>query len=78
LPWEQVRESVEVKLIEQAGELYILSRSAGQVHKECSMRRRLKRLCREGSYLLRSNLTRASPALLWQYYIQLAEIEQAF
>src|ERR671924_2337871 len=28
LPWEQVRESVEVKLIEQAGELYILSRSA--------------------------------------------------
>jgi hypothetical protein len=22
LPWEQVRESVEVKLIEQAGELY--------------------------------------------------------
>jgi hypothetical protein len=43
LPWEQVRESVEVKLIEQAGELYILSRSAGRVHKERSMRgRRLK------------------------------------
>jgi hypothetical protein len=143
LPWEQVRESVEVKLIEQAGELYILSRSAGRVHKERSMRRRrLKRLFkrlhelqqqkltrdelliklgaakkeagrayalidlhlpakdqvvtpesftfslnrnklrtvrrREGNYLLRSNLTRASPALLWQYYIQLTEIEQAF
>src|ERR671919_1421743 len=143
LPWEQVRESVEVKLIEQAGELYILSRSIGRVHKERSMRRRrLKRLCqrlrelqqqkltrdelliklgaakkeagrayalidlhlpakdeavtsesvtfslnknklrtvrrREGSYLLRSNLTRAPPAQLWQYYIQLTEVEQAF
>jgi hypothetical protein len=143
LPWEQVRESVEVKLIEQAGELYILSRSVGRVHKERSMRRRrLKRLCkrlrelqqqtltrdelliklgaakkeagrayalidlhlpakdqavtpqtftfslnrnklrtvrrREGSYLLRSNLTRAPPAQLWQYYIQLTEVEQAF
>jgi hypothetical protein len=142
LPWEQVRESVEVELIEQAGELYILSRSAGRMHQECSMRqRRLKRLFkrlhelqqqkltrdelllklgaakkeaghahrlvdlhlpakdqavtpesftfalnrnklrtvrrREGSYLLRSNLTRAHPARLWQYYIQLTEIEQA-
>jgi hypothetical protein len=143
LPWEQVRESVEVKLIEQAGELYILSRSAGRVHKERSMRRRrLKRLFkrlrelqqqkltrdelliklgaakkeagrayalidlhlpakdhvvtpesftfslnrnklrtvrrREGNYLLRSNLTRAPPAQLWQYYLQLTEVEQAF
>jgi hypothetical protein len=143
LPWEKVRESVEVKLLEQAGELYILSRSAGRVLKERSMcRRRLKRLFkrlhelrqqkltrdefliklgaakkeagrayrlvdlhlpakeqavtpqsfifslnrnklrtvrrREGSYLLRSNLTREPPALLRQYYIQLTEIEQAF
>jgi hypothetical protein len=134
---------VEVKLIEQAGELYILSRSAGRMHKERSMRqRRLKRLFkrlyelqqqkltrdelllklgaakkeaghvyrlvdlhlpakdqavtpqtftfalnrdklrtvrrREGSYLLRSNLTRAPPARLWQYSIQLTGIEQAF
>ncbi len=143
LPWEQVRDSVEVKLIEQAGELYILSRSGGRALKERAMRRRrLKRLWkrlrevqqqkltrddlllklgaakkeagqayrlvdlhlpakdqavtpkiftfalnrnklrivrrREGSYLLRSNLTRESPARLWQYYIQLTEIEQAF
>lgn len=143
LPWEKVRESVEVKLLDQAGELYILSRSLSRVHKERSMRRRrLKRLFkrlrelrqqkltrddlliklgaakkeaghayrlvdlhlpakdeaptpqtftfalnrnklrtvrrREGSYLLRSNLTREPPALLWQYYIQLTEIEQAF
>jgi transposase len=143
LPWEQVRELVEVKLIEQAGELYILSRSVGRMHKERSMRRRrLKRLFkrlrelqhqkltrdelliklgaakkeaghayrlvdlhlpakdqavtaqtftfalnrnklrtvrrREGSYLLRSNLIAEPPAQLWQYYIQLTEIEQAF
>ncbi len=33
---------------------------------------------REGHYLLRSNLTQNDPARLWQYYIQLTEIEQAF
>jgi transposase len=33
---------------------------------------------REGRYLLRSNLTEADPALLWNYYLQLVEIEQAF
>jgi len=33
---------------------------------------------REGRYLLRSNLTQTDPARLWQYYVQLTEIEQAF
>lgn len=33
---------------------------------------------REGRYLLRSNLTHSDPARLWQTYIQLTEIEQAF
>ena len=33
---------------------------------------------REGHYLLRSNLERESPAKLWQFYIQLTEVEQAF
>jgi transposase len=143
LPWEAVRESVEVKLLDQEGELYVLARSAGRADKERSMRRRrlkklLKRLHelqqqdltrdqfllklgaakkeagrayhlvdirlpekdqavtpetfgfalnrrklriarrREGSYLLRSNLGGDNPALLWQYYIQLTEVEQAF
>jgi transposase len=143
LPWEQVRDSVEVKLLEQAGELYILAKSAGRTQKERSMRRRrlkklLKRLrelhhqrltrdelllklgaarkepgrayalvdihvpekdqavtpesftfslnrsklrltCRrEGHYLLRSNLSGEDPAQLWQYYLQLTEVEQAF
>jgi len=33
---------------------------------------------REGCYLLRSNLVHRNPALLWEYYIQLTEVEQAF
>ena len=33
---------------------------------------------REGHYLLRSNLCGDSPRLLWQYYLQLTPIEQAF
>jgi len=44
-PWEQVREGVEVKLLEQSEELYVLTRSKHRVNKERSMRRRrLKKL----------------------------------
>ncbi len=142
-PWAKARESVEVKLLRQEGELYILARSKGRVAKESAMRRRrLKRLWRrlhelqsqeltrdmlllklgaakkdagnayrlvdvnlpkkeepvnsttftfslrkdklretirrEGHYLLRSNLEGEDPATLWQHYIRLTEIEQAF
>jgi len=142
-PWAQVRESVDVKLLKQEGEVYILARSHGRMHKEQAMRRRrLKRLWqrlselqgmrlsrdelllklgaarkeagrayalvniqlpetnesvnaktfifainrkklrqvrrREGRYLLRSNLCGEDPAKLWEYYIQLTEVEQAF
>lgn len=142
-PWQNARESVQVKLLPQREELYILARSERRIHKERAMRRRkLKKLWqrlqvlqtqkltrdqlliklgaakkeagrayslveirlprdeeafkangfgfalrkdklrqtrrREGRYLLRSNLTGADPAQLWQYYIQLTEIEQAF
>jgi transposase len=141
--WTEARESVQVKLLEQDHELYVLARSDGRADKERAMRRRrLKRLWkrlqelrrqeltrdqlllklgaakkeagrayglvdiqlpevaqpvtpdtfrftlrkdklrqtrrREGCYLLRSNLTATDPAMLWQYYIQLTEIEQAF
>lgn len=143
LPWEQVRDRVDVKLLKDDGELYILARSHKRVHKERGMRRRrLKRLWhrldelqrqkltrdqlllklgaakkdagrayglvhislpepdqainastftfalnktklrqvrqREGRYLLRSNLNGEDPAKLWEYYIQLTEVEQAF
>jgi len=33
---------------------------------------------REGRYLLRSNLTLTDPAVVWTYYLQLVEVEQAF
>jgi transposase len=48
LPWQQVRESVEVKLFEQDGELYVLAKSEGRKAKETAMRRkRLARLLRK-------------------------------
>jgi len=143
LPWEKARESVEVKLLEKEGELYILAKSRKRVHKERAMRmRKLKKLWkrlkelqkqtltrdelliklggakkeatrvyhyvdinipklekedapitftfslnkkklkvaqrREGSYLLRSNSCHQNSALLWERYVQLTEIEQAF
>jgi transposase len=44
-PWKQVRQGVEVKLLAQQEELYVLARSAGREGKERSMRRRqLKKL----------------------------------
>ena len=33
---------------------------------------------REGRYLLRTNLTESDPAKLWEYYLQLVAIEEAF
>ena len=142
-PWQNARESVQVKLLPQQEELYILAKSEKRIHKERAMRRRrLKKLWQrlqalqtqkltrdqlliklgaakkeagrayflvkirlpedeedfkangfgfsvrkdklrqvrrhEGRYLLRSNLIQTDPAQLWQYYIQLTEIEQAF
>jgi transposase len=143
LPWQQVRESVQVKLYEHEGELYVLAKSEGRQVKETAMRRkRLARLLRklramrrslpkrdqlllrlgaakkeagrafgfvtlrvpkaeeevtrqtfsfainrdklrqaeqrDGHYLLRSNLTGEDPAVLWERYVQLTQIEAAF
>jgi len=33
---------------------------------------------REGRYLLRTNLTETDPVKLWQYYLQLVQVEEAF
>jgi hypothetical protein len=42
-------------------------------------RARLRQMYRrEGRYLLRSNLTGSDPAALWQHYITLTQIEEAF
>jgi transposase len=138
LPWQAVRAGVEVKLLPQDEELYVLAQSHARIHKERAMRRRklkwlwarLKQIAamdltreellmklgaarakaraawrsidievapadatfsfalnrnklrqmrrREGRYLLRTNLCARQPAHLWQFYIQLVEVEAAF
>jgi hypothetical protein len=55
LPWQKVRESVDVKLFEQEGELYVLAKSEGRQAKEMAMRRkRLTRLLRKLRAMRRS------------------------
>jgi len=137
LPWQAVRDGIAVKLLPQAGELYVLARSASRVAKERAIRRKqLKRLWqrlrqlrgmrltrdqlllklgaarqrwpaawrlvqadpqpdgtlgfalnraklrqvrrREGRYLLRTNLTDGDPATLWELYMRLVQVEEAF
>jgi transposase len=48
LPWQKVRDSVEVKLYQHEGELYVLAKSSGRQAREIAMRRRrLARLLRK-------------------------------
>jgi transposase len=143
LPWQKVRDAVEVKRFAEEGELYVLAKSEGRRAKERAMRRKkLARLLwklramrrsgprrdqlllrlgaarkeagsasrfvevqvpregeavtrasfrfrvdqaklksaelQDGHYLLRSNLVEEDPAVLWERYIQLTQIEAAF
>ena len=58
-PWEQVREQVQVKLLDQGEELYVLALSQGRRNKERAMRRRrLKKLWQRLHELQRQKLTR--------------------
>jgi transposase len=55
LPWQKVRDAVEVKLYEHEGELYVLAKSQGRQAKEMAMRRkRLARLLRKLRAMRRS------------------------
>jgi len=55
LPWQKVRDSVQVKLYEKDGELYVLAKSEGRQQKEIAMRRkRLVRLLRKLRAMRRS------------------------
>src|SRR5215813_8920135 len=55
LPWHKVRDSVEVKLYQHEGELYVLAKSSGRQAKEIAMRRRrLVRLLRKLRAMRRS------------------------
>lgn len=138
LPWHKAREGVEVKLLAENGEVYVLANSRDRVNKERAMRRRqlkglwkrlhelqkmdLKRDAlllklggakqqapsawrlvrvqlpdgekkfhftlrkdklrevrrREGRYLLRSNMPERPASELWEFYLQLVQVEQAF
>jgi len=58
-PWHRVREGVEVKLLAQENEVYVLTQSRDRVYKERSMRRRqLKRLWERLHELAHMQLTR--------------------
>jgi len=58
-PWSQARETVDVKMVEQDGELYILARSGPRRDKEQAMRRRrLKQLLKRLHELRQQKLSR--------------------
>jgi hypothetical protein len=143
LPWQKVRDDVQVKLLAKDGEMYVLARSGARREKEHAMRRRRLRALwdglgklhqrtvsrddllkavtlmvheagraaalveiqlppegqpvtadsfrfalrkdafraawrRDGSYILRGTLRENDPAVLWQRYMLLTEIEAAF
>ena len=64
LPWQKVRDSVEVKLYEHEGELYVLAKSEGRQAKEIAMRRkRLARLLRK-LRVMRKSLPKRDQLLL--------------
>src|SRR5205085_3959706 len=64
LPWQKVRDSVEVKLYEHQGELYVLAKSQGRQAKESAMRRkRLARLLRK-LRVMRKSLPKRDQLLL--------------
>ncbi len=71
-PWQGVREGVQVKLLPQDKELYVLAQSNARGNKEPAMRRRA------GRYLWRGNLSGKEPARLWPLYIQLTQVAAAF
>ncbi len=58
-PWSAVRDTVQVKLVEQDGELYVLARSGMRRDKEQAMRRRrLNKLVKRLHELRQQKLTR--------------------
>jgi hypothetical protein len=77
MPWHTARPSVKVKLLARDGETYVLAQSATLTYQ---LDRHTLRVAwrREGRYLLRANITDTDPVKMWEYYLQLTEIEQAF
>ena len=64
MPWQKVRDSVDVKLYQHEGELYVLAKSGGRQAKEIAMRRkRLVRLVRK-LRVMRKSLPKRDQLLL--------------
>ncbi len=58
-------------------EIEVAKRGAGFTYRlDRDKLRQVRR--REGRYLLRTNLTESDPAKLWEFYLQLVEVEAAF
>ena len=67
LPWRKVRDSVEVKLFERDGELYVPAKSEGRQLKEAAMRRkRLVRLLVKLRAMRRLAIARSVAAAHWR------------
>ncbi len=87
-PWQSVRPGVEVKVLpgryRAAWRLIDIQLPEPTTEAMASFsfalnRQKLRQVRRrEGRYLLRTNLSGREPAQLWEFYIQLVEIEAAF
>jgi len=64
LPWQQVRESVQVKLYEHEGELYVLAKSEGRQAKENAIRRKRRARLLRKLRALRKSLPKRDRLLL--------------
>ena len=63
-PWQEVRQHVEVKLLDRDGEVYVLVRSEHRVSKERSMRRRRLKKCWRRLHELQRQSNRRDALLL--------------
>jgi transposase len=64
LPWQQARVGVDVKLLPQAGEVYVLAQSHARVHKERAMRQRQLKALWKRLHQLQSMTLRRDALLL--------------
>ncbi len=64
LPWQQARAGVELKLLPQEGEVYVLAQSQDRVHKERAMRRRQLKTLWKRLHQLRQMTLRRDALLL--------------
>jgi Transposase DDE domain len=69
-PWESVHESMEVRLLEEEGELYIQARSGDRRQKENAMRRRKLKKLVQGLNGLRRRVKKGRPKIKRDYLLE--------